>query len=221
MIAIRNVIRNFVSCIPQATVRYDSPPVDALQAAVVEELNVLGIPLATIQHWLSWACQVAECFYPKHSLDLKVLIVICNLVIFYIDDILSINPGPLLTFQLNSLRGGPQEDPILECLAQKLLPRMWDYFDPLAANAIAVGFLEFINGTVMEGMAKSMMPLHRCARTFPEYMRLKSGAPAQYAFWLFPRDKQPDLKSYLQAIPDLLAFIKYALCFYMYAALEI
>jgi len=221
LIAIRNVIRNFVSCIPQATVRYDSPPVDALQAAVVEELNVLGIPLATIQHWLSWACQVAECFYPKHSLDLKVLIVICNLVIFYIDDILSINPGPLLTFQLNSLRGGPQEDPILECLAQKLLPRMWDYFDPLAANAIAVGFLEFINGTVMEGMAKSMMPLHRCARTFPEYMRLKSGAPAQYAFWLFPRDKQPDLKSYLQAIPDLLAFIKYALCFYMYAALEI
>ena len=208
MDAIRNVIRNFVSCIPQATARYDPPPVDDLQVAAVEELNALGIPLTTIQQWLLWACQVAECFYAKHPLDLRVLIVICTLVIFYIDDILSTNPGPLLTFQLNSLRGTPQEDLILECLAQKLLPRMWDYFDPLAANAIAVGFLEFINGTIMEGMAKSMMPLHRCARTFPEYVRLKSGAPAQYAFWLFPRDKHPDLKSYLQAMPDLLACIK-------------
>ena len=198
--------------------RYDSPPIDDLQAAVVEELDALGVPLATVQRWLSWACQLAECFYPKHPLDLKVLIAICSLVVFYIDDILSINRGPLLTFQLNSLRGRPQEDPILECLAQKLLPRMWDYFDPLAANAITVGFLEFMNGTVMEGMAKSMMPLHRCAQTFPEYVRLKSGAPTQYAFFLFPRDKHPDLKSYLQAMPDLVAFTKYARYFFMCAA---
>jgi Trichodiene synthase (TRI5) len=206
--AIRRIICNFVSRIPQATIRFDSPPVDELQPAVVQELYALGIPLVTIQRWLRWACQVVECFYPKHSFDLKVLIVICNLVIFYIDDTLSINPGPLLSFQLNSLTGRPQEDPILECLAQKLLPRMWAYFDPLAANAIVVSFLEFINGTIMEGMAKSMMPLHPRASTFPEYVRLKSGAPAQYAFWLFPCDKHPDIKSYLQAIPDLLAFIK-------------
>jgi len=79
---IRNVIDHFVSCIPQAAVRYDSPPVGNLQAVVVEELDALGTPLATIQRWLRWACQVAECFYPMYPLGLKVLIVICNLVIF-------------------------------------------------------------------------------------------------------------------------------------------
>jgi hypothetical protein len=83
---------------------------------------------------------------------------------------------------------------------------MWDYYDAFSANAIAVGFYEFINGTVMEELAK-VIPLRSCAPNFPEYVRLKSGAPAQYAYWLFPRHRHPDLGTYAQAIPDLLAFI--------------
>jgi hypothetical protein len=192
--------------IPQASVRFDPPPVEELQAAVVEEIHALQIEMATVEHWLCWACQVAEGFYPDHPLDLKVLIVICNLVIFYIDDVLARDPASLQSFQRNLVAGRPQADPILECLAKKLIPRMWDYFDAFAADAIAIGFCEFINGTVMEGLTK-MLALHPSARNFPEYVRLKSGAPAQYAYWLFPRQRHPDMGAYAQAIPDLLAFI--------------
>jgi hypothetical protein len=83
---------------------------------------------------------------------------------------------------------------------------MWDYFDPIAANAIIIGFHEFINGTMMESITKTIIH-HARAPNFPEYVRLQSGAPALYAYWIFPRHKHPDLSTYVQAIPDLLALI--------------
>ncbi|KAF4566207.1 terpene cyclase [Pleurotus pulmonarius] len=205
--ALRDVIRKFVSRIPHVIMRFDPPPTAALQAAVKTELCALKVPLHLIERWIRWSCQVVECFYPLHILELKVLLAICNIIIFHIDDTLSRTPAILLSFQLNIAMGRPQNEPILACLANDILPRMWSYFHPLAANAIVIGFQEFINGTIMENMARSILPISTSAPSFPEYVRLKSGAPAPYAFWLFPRDSHPDVRTYIQAIPDLMAFI--------------
>lgn len=139
-------------------------------------------------------------------MGLKVLIAICNLVIFHIDDTLSETPEVLHAFQVNLLTGQTQPDPMLECLAKVLIPRMWRYYHPLAANAIAIGFYEFIQGTAMESLTKNMNH-HPSAPEFPEYVRLKSGAPAQYAYWLFHHPSRPDITPYAQTIPDFLAVI--------------
>jgi hypothetical protein len=139
-------------------------------------------------------------------MDLKVLIVVSHLVLFYIDDILSQNPSALYEFQTNLINRRPQGHPFLDCLVEHLIPRMWHYFDPVAANAITIGFYEFILGTAMESLTKKMIH-HPSGSGFPEYVRLKSGVPAPCAYWIFPRDKHPDVSAYIQAVPDLLAII--------------
>lgn len=169
----------------------------------------MKIDISLVQRWVTWACQLSQGLYPDHPLDLKVLIVICSLVIFYVDDILANKPEILHSFQSTLLARTPQSDPLLDCLSAKLLPRMWDYFEPLAANAITIGFYEFINGTAMELVTKKMSH-HSSAPDFPDYVRLKSGAPTQYAYWLFystTQNKNTEISSYIQAIPDFTRLI--------------
>ncbi|GJJ13629.1 hypothetical protein Clacol_007885 [Clathrus columnatus] len=204
---IRDIIRNFVRRVSHhRPLNFDPPPTDQLKSDVLTEVKRLNIDLSPVQKWLTWACQVAEGFYPFHPIDLKVLIVMCNLTIFHIDDTLSKTPQVLHTFQPNLLSGIPQSDPILECLSKELIPRMWKYYHPLAANAIAIGFYELIQGTAMESVTKQMKHIPS-APEFPEYVRLKSGGPAQYAYWLFYHPDRPDVSPYLQGIPDFLGII--------------
>jgi hypothetical protein len=139
-------------------------------------------------------------------MDLKVLIAICTIIMIYVDDVLPQDPSMLYEFQNNLINRRPQGHPLLDCLVEQLMPRMWDYYEPLVANAITVGFYEFIIGTAMEGLTKTMIH-HPSAPRFPEYVRFKSGAPAQYGYWMFPRDKYPDVSAYIQAVPDLLSVI--------------
>ncbi|GJJ15707.1 hypothetical protein Clacol_009985 [Clathrus columnatus] len=205
--SVRDIVRYFVRRASRnGSLNFEPPRTDELKAQVLKEIDELGIDVSSIQRWLTWACQVAEGFYPYHPMDLKVLITICNLAIFHIDDNLSKTPEILHAFQLNLLTGITQSDPILECLSKVLIPRMWKYYHPLAANAIAIGFYEFIQGTAMESLTKNMKH-HPSAPEFPEYVRLKSGAPAQYAYWLFYHPARPDITPFVQAIPDFLAII--------------
>ncbi|GJJ13593.1 hypothetical protein Clacol_007849 [Clathrus columnatus] len=204
---IRDILSSFIRRASRhGALNFDPPPTNHLEPEVLKEVNELNIDLSSVQRWFTWACQVAEGFYPSHPTDLKVLIAISNLAIFYIDDNLSKKPELLYAFQLNLLNGIPQSDPILECLSKVLIPRMWKYFHPLAANAIAVGFYEFIQGTAMESITKKMTHIPS-APEFPEYVRLKSGAPAPYAYWLFYHPDCPDVSPYLQGIPDFLGVL--------------
>lgn len=205
--SVRDIVRYFVRrASRRGSLNFDPPPTDELKAEVLKELKELNIDVSSVQRWLTWACQVAEGFYPFHPMDLKVLIVICNIAIFHIDDNLTKTPEVLHAFQLNLLTGKPQADPILECLSKVLIPRMWKYYHPLAANAITIGFYEFIQGTALESLTKNMNH-HPSAPEFPEYVRLKSGAPAQYAYWLFYHPSRPDITPFAQAIPDFLGVI--------------
>lgn len=182
------------------------PDTNSLQALVIAELNALEINDRSAARWVPWACQVTEGFYPQHPSELKVLITICNIAIFHVDDVLAGEPGVLCSFQNNLHLGVPQPDPILECLSKVLIPRMWNYYDPVAANAIATGIQEFINGTAFEIITKEM-DHQPSAPQFPEYVRLKSGAPAAYAYWLFYSPERSDVRPFVQSIPDLMALI--------------
>lgn len=203
---VRDIVRDFLSKLPQPITRFDPfPPTDSLKAALRAEVTQLELALGSVERYLPWACQVVECFYPNHSFDLKVLIALCILVAFHIDDN---EPDKINSLTLSLLTGQPPSDPILRCLMTQLLPRMWDYYDPLAANGIFVSFLEAISGDNMEKLSRDINLLGS-APAFPDWVRVKSGAPTQYAYWLFPRDQYPDIKDYLQAIPDIMKFINH------------
>ncbi|KAL0948333.1 hypothetical protein HGRIS_010920 [Hohenbuehelia grisea] len=204
----RQTIRRFIARLPQNGIRFDPPVITTLQPAATKEALRLGIDMTAVQRWMVWSCELIENFYPEHPLDLKVILVICSIVIFYIDDkMANEDHANMHLFPAHLVSGSPQADPILHVLATHLLPSMWTYFHPLAANCIAVSFIEFINGTVIEGMGISRDTVK--APAFPEYVRTKSGIPTPYAFWLFPKAKFPDMQTYIQAIPDLVGFINH------------
>lgn len=200
------MVREFVAKLSQPITRFDPfPPTDALRAALEAEVERLDLQLVGNTRYLPWACQVVECFYPEHPFDLKVLIAVCNLVAFHIDDN---SPDKTNSLIISLLTSQPKSDPILHCLTTQLLPRMWDHYDSLAANGIFIGFLEAVLGDNMEKLALGMT-LSCTAPAFPDWVRAKSGATAQYAYWLFPRDQYPDVEAYLQAIPDIMKFISH------------
>ncbi|GJJ13598.1 hypothetical protein Clacol_007854 [Clathrus columnatus] len=206
---VRAILRNFVRCAsPEGSLNFDPPQTDELQAEVLKEIKNLNIDLSSVQKWLTWSCQIAEGFYPYHPMDLKVLITVWSLVIYYVDDNVSRTPEVLHAFQHNLLMGRPQPDPILECLSKVLMPRVWEYYHPLAANAICIGLYEFIQGTALESITKTMKH-HSSAPEFPNYVRLKAGAPAPYAYWLFYSPERSDITPYVQIMPDFLEIINW------------
>jgi hypothetical protein len=192
--------------VPGAAFVFEPPKIDDLKASVIHELKHLHLDIDILQPWLRLGCQAAHNFYSHHPMDLRTLIATCTAILFYIDDFLSQSPEELQNLQLYILGGQVHSNPFLQCLLRSILPRMWDYFHPLSASCIAIGVYDFMIGNSMEAIARNA-DLSPHAKVFPEYMRLKSGVPAPYAYMIFPKASHPDIDSYIQSIPELLTII--------------
>lgn len=177
-----------------------------MRAAVIQECQAQPCDFAVLSRWLEDSCQVGEGLYPGHPLEVKVLITMINMLLMYVDDVLSRKPAALRAIQQAVVQRTPQTDRNIEFLVGVLLPRVWEFYDPLAATAIVNSVYEFFLGTGLETLTNGMA-LHPAAATYPEYVRLKSGAPAAYAFLCFPAAANPDPRAYIQSIPELCSLV--------------
>ncbi|KAJ6557529.1 isoprenoid synthase domain-containing protein [Mycena capillaripes] len=120
---------------------------------------------------------------------------------FYIDD--GAGKSSHEDYQRRLLLGHPQEDAALEHY-QEVLGNLYDYLDPVCANAMACAALEFISGTVLENKPQvSAMDVQPTAVGWPKYLRAKSGLGAAAACAIFPKKAYPDLTAYIQVLPDI------------------
>ncbi|GJJ08198.1 hypothetical protein Clacol_002406 [Clathrus columnatus] len=197
---VRGIVHSFIQrASPRIPLNFDPPAIDELKVEVLKELEEINLALSLVKKWLTWSCQLVENFYPSFPVDLRVLITLTLLIGFYVEDKVSKTPEALHNFQLNILIGRPQPDEVLECFSKVIMPRMWNQYHPIVANAICIGIYEFIQGNAMEFLLKTIKH-HPSAPEFPKYVRLKSGAPAPLAYWLFYNID--DIKSYIQIMPD-------------------
>lgn len=91
---------------------------------------------------------------------------------------------------------------------RELLGSMYELWDPLPANGIAVSAMDFFNGCLMEQtLAIRDMRVSHAARSWPYYLRNKTGTATAYAFMLFPRELEIDVADYIQVIDDIALFI--------------
>ncbi|KII94514.1 hypothetical protein PLICRDRAFT_169261 [Plicaturopsis crispa FD-325 SS-3] len=140
-----------------------------------------------------------------HLPDQRGQIFICLYTAFltYAEDIYSTDVGGVAEFSERLARGQPQNDRVLDNLADLLL-RAHEYFERIAANMVMSCTLNFMTSILLDHDTDGM-ELEPRAQRYPKFTRRMSGAAETFAVCIFP--PALPLQSYIQAMPDLDVFL--------------
>ncbi|KAF8883630.1 hypothetical protein CPB84DRAFT_1686262, partial [Gymnopilus junonius] len=80
----------------------------------------------------------------------------------------------------------------------------YQFWNPIGANCITVAGVEFVTGRLIEEEPTIRdMQVSHVASSWPNFLRVKTGGAAAYAFMLFPKDTFPDMSIYIQVVDDI------------------
>ncbi|KAF8894208.1 isoprenoid synthase domain-containing protein [Gymnopilus junonius] len=210
----KKIITNFVKDLDYVPPNTRGADFDISSSQTYQSLLSEFSPYGTRAGWVEATCLAAassaELPYPEHPVEVKLLIARFTWYLLYMDDLGHKDPASLKTFQHSMLTKQTSERSILEGL-RKNLADMSDHWNPIAANCITVAGMDFITGRLME-MEPSIrdMKSSTLATSWPNYLRVKTGASPGYAFFIYPTASVPDLSTYIQMIEDIRFFIDYA-----------
>ncbi|EMD37274.1 hypothetical protein CERSUDRAFT_113927 [Gelatoporia subvermispora B] len=93
----------------------------------------------------------------------------------------------------------------------KLLSTAWDHFPQFSASAIMSSTLDFLNMCFVENTTDgTLVSASADSLPFIEYRRVYgTGISAAFAVFIWEKDQFPDEKTFLQAMPDIMAFLPY------------
>ncbi|KAJ7578397.1 hypothetical protein C8J56DRAFT_739191, partial [Mycena floridula] len=78
----------------------------------------------------------------------------------------------------------------------------------LVANCTVCAALEFVSGCVLEARTEIQdMPPSPLAERWPYFLQSKTGVAPAYSFMIFPKDKNPDISTFIQVVADINVFI--------------
>ncbi|KAI1473346.1 terpenoid synthase [Daldinia eschscholtzii] len=145
--------------------------------------------------------------FPNHPLDVQLYVGIYTWIAIIVDDVAGRSLNDFAAFHERFANGAPQPTILLERWAE-IIRSSFHHWDPLVANFIVASSLDFHNACVLEASSG----LRRLVRTgggqnFPWYIRSKNGLADAYAYFTFPKVVYPDVSSFLEAIPDLSAYL--------------
>ncbi|KXN92966.1 hypothetical protein AN958_09080 [Leucoagaricus sp. SymC.cos] len=161
--------------------------------------------------WFEDMCRqsaaMAELAYHEHPFEEQLQIASFTWFMLYIDDLCSKFPGSLQRFQHSILSNKDSDHGVLTHFRAHLLD-MYNFWDTAAANGIITAAMEFVNGCALEEMPELRnMTLSVSARSWPYFLRMKTGVAQAYAFMIFPRHSNPDISGFIQVIGDISLFI--------------
>uniref|UniRef100_A0A8H7XUK1 Uncharacterized protein n=1 Tax=Psilocybe cubensis TaxID=181762 RepID=A0A8H7XUK1_PSICU len=138
---------------------------------------------------------MAELSYPDHTPEIRMEIARLTCFLLHVDD-LGKEFSSLENLQLNILLGDSTEGAFNEAFRKHLIG-FYQFYDPIPANAITLSAMDCINGMLLEQRdAIRDIKLSDSARSWPNYLRNKTGCSEAYAFMLFPKAIKLDLKFY-------------------------
>lgn len=150
--------------------------------------------------------------YPSHPLPIQLHIGKFSWVGFLIDDTSARDPSAaqdMALFQSRFLAGQPQPTRLLQCFAETI-QEMYQYWDPLVANFMAMSALAFVTANALERRPEyQQMQPSPSAPHWAYHFRNIEGLPEVYTYYMFPQAEYPDLAVFLQAVPDLCRFINW------------
>ncbi|KAF8957808.1 isoprenoid synthase domain-containing protein [Flammula alnicola] len=207
---IRNIIGDLlIKCqIPYVVTPYDQELHD-LCCAVARER---GYPMGTdrsvpsLLPFIQSGVIIASVAYGHlESEATRVFISLYTAFLVYVDDAYQRDVQRVSVFNERFVLREPQEDPVLDGLADWLheIPK---HYERVAANIILTATLNLINASLLEFQTKGMQA-SIYAKGYPGFTRAMSGASEAYALMIFP--PTVPLQSYIQALPELVAYIGY------------
>uniref|UniRef100_A0A8H7XQ61 Terpenoid synthase n=1 Tax=Psilocybe cubensis TaxID=181762 RepID=A0A8H7XQ61_PSICU len=198
----KNLVRN-TEFVPREAVPSTNATYNALLSEVAE-YNDGG-------KWFIKLCDesatLAELMYQHCSPETRILMAKFIWCLINIEDLGHKYPESIVTFQPLILQRKEPEAKVLGLLLDSLIA-FYQTWDPIPANAMSHSVLEFINGVLLEQDPNILdMELSTAAKSWPYFLRRKTGISAAFAFGIFPKELNIELPVYIQAIEDTVQFI--------------
>jgi len=161
--------------------------------------------------WFDACCKqsaaMAELSFHSHSWEPQLQIARFTWFMLYLDDLCHNFPKAMEQFQYTVLTDTSGKDTVLGRFREHLTD-MYKWWDFLPANCIITGAMEYVNGCALEEMPVIQdMPLSHSAKSWPYYLRAKTGVAPAYAYMIFPRENTPNISQFIQVIGDINLFI--------------
>ncbi|KAF7368575.1 Longiborneol synthase [Mycena venus] len=191
------------SCDPQLTRDSIHTLENALRQEIVSWNADDGLDGDLFEFTTKRSAALSEFFYSRHTFEDKLVLALYTweVFFFYIDD-----KGSKLCleeYQRLLLLGRQPEDRAMARF-QELLAKFYDIWDPVCANLMFSGALEFVNGNILERRENVCeMDVRALASPWPKYWRTKSGGAPGFSAGIFPKENHPDITKYIQALPDI------------------
>ncbi|KAF8894229.1 isoprenoid synthase domain-containing protein [Gymnopilus junonius] len=156
------------------------------------------------------AATYGELPYPNHPAEVRLRIARFTWCLIYIDDLGHRNPSVLEAFQQGVLENYEVGETPLQGFRDHLAD-IYNFWDTVPADCITVGGMEFIIGRLLEiNPAIRDMKATTATYSWPNFLREKTGAPAPFAFMIFPKASNVKISTYIQAIEDMKIVINYS-----------
>ena len=154
--------------------------------------------------------------YRHVSPKLQVLIALYTTLAAMLDDGEVIPLKTISTFPQRFFDGLPQLHPVLAGFT-KALASLREYYAPFSATIITTNAVEFISAEMLvrDEELEGRPDAYDMAAGYAEWLRPKNGLGDLYAVLIWPRDQFPQSKTYIQAIPCVLAVLKSQLSDYV------
>ncbi|KII83917.1 hypothetical protein PLICRDRAFT_179951 [Plicaturopsis crispa FD-325 SS-3] len=133
----------------------------------------------------------------------QILMCLYTTFLIYLDDVFNEDIDTVREFNERFIHREPQGDEVLDNFADLLL-QIPKYFGRVVANIMITSTLNLVTALLLEYETQGMA-LGSGAQGYPTFSRVMSGASETYALWMFPPELP--LRSYIQALPELMIFI--------------
>ncbi|KAI1164972.1 isoprenoid synthase domain-containing protein [Nemania serpens] len=148
------------------------------------------------QHNNLWFC------FPNHPLEVRIYTGIYTWLATFIDDIAQKNPEEWHQFTPRFLVGAEQSNHVAREW-DRWLRLSYQHYSPTTASFIITSSLNFASVSALEASDVPRIVPTPGGKSWPQYLRDKTGIGEAYALMTFPKVICPDVSYYIEAIRDM------------------
>ena len=152
------------------------------------------IPAATIL--------TITCYAHIDDMDTKTQIVLFSALAIAIDDPSVLSSPAVRDFHRNLCLGSVRDDSGVVSRLMQILSGMWDFYPEFSATSIFTSVSQFVNGCFLEQLSgEAKLAGSSDALPFIAYRRNMSGLAEAFGYFIWDKERFPDVEAYMQAIP--------------------
>ncbi|KAK7689817.1 hypothetical protein QCA50_006456 [Cerrena zonata] len=166
----------------------------------------LDIPEHLYEKYIVAGLDIGYAAYQHTSYDLQIAISLFTFCATVVDDATLVDPQALREFIPRFCTGQPQLQPVLTHFVETTTA-MRTFFPSYAANTFYSALVSYVNEEIYCRNEATELVIGPDGGQYVEYSRFKGGIPEPYALSIWPQDICPNVKEYIQAVPDAIVFI--------------